>query len=253
MTCSITEGIAIHKDASRKLNRLCDEWEDCQNRVWRSAGYVVLTDDKSQAQKNRRIEKKHGFPQMNAALRAAYNAEEAAAVELMLTAPTSAAEAEEKRRYMRRARSFKQDWWDVDALFNALMRHMEAADATALKDNDYSTTDELAGHDFSAWEGRPEDSDVVPTSAEYHDGPAINLRLCLVVMHKDKQKLVDIARAMWAEPASDEDDLNLFDAFFKNIQSAKAYATAMQSLAAAAEARCLVAMAAIANEAEAAA
>lgn len=124
-------------------------------------------------------------------------------------------------------------------------------DATRASDEALPEKDdiaELAGVSWEAWEGRPEDSDIVPTAQEYGKGPAVQLRMCLVVMHKTKPELVEIVRSMWDEPATKDGDQNLFDGFVKHIRSAKGFAEAMLALATAAEARCLGAVAALAME-----
>lgn len=114
------------------------------------------------------------------------------------------------------------------------------------------TTDDtmaaLAASTFEAWEGRPEDSDVVPNALQYGKGPAIQLRMALTVMHKSKPELVEIARKMWEEPGMQEGDENLWDGFVENIKSAKVFAECMLELATGAEARCYAAIATLALE-----
>src|SRR5688572_1795908 len=105
----------------------------------------------------------------------------------------------------------------------------------------------MAALDWEAWDGRAEDSKLVPTERDYGSGPAPQLRLCLMVVHKNKPELVKIARSMWGEPSAEPEDQNLFDGFVKHIQSAKAFAEALLTLATTAEARCIAALASVAE------
>lgn len=106
----------------------------------------------------------------------------------------------------------------------------------------------LAASNWEAWEGRPEDSDIVPTAAIYGKGPAIQLRMCLMIMHKSKPEMMEIAKGMWDQPGMQDGDENLWDGFVKNIQSAKVFAECMLELADTAEARCFAAIATLAAE-----
>jgi hypothetical protein len=106
----------------------------------------------------------------------------------------------------------------------------------------------LAASTWEAWEGRPEDSDIVPTASDYGKGFAIQLRMCLSVMHKSKPELMEIAKSMWDQPGIQDGDENLWDGFVKNIQSAKVFAECMLELADTAEARCFAAVATLAAE-----
>lgn len=67
----------------------------------------------------------------------------------------------------------------------------------------------IAASEWEAWEGRPEDSDMVPTKEEYGSQYAVQLRMCLAVMHKTKPELIEIARKMWAEGGIQDGDENM--------------------------------------------
>lgn len=108
----------------------------------------------------------------------------------------------------------------------------------------------LAAAEFEPWEGRPEDSDVVPANDYVSTTIMPETRLGLMVVHKSKAELVEIFREMHANPSSDDLSHTLAMDFVDGIGHAKAYHKAMFELCKIAEARALSAMAVIALDGE---
>ena len=106
----------------------------------------------------------------------------------------------------------------------------------------------LAGGDWQPWPGRPEDCDLVPTPEEYGRYYAVLFRLCVVVMHKSKAELIEVAAGMQNSPADDGDYETAFEGLLSQLAAAREFADGMHQLAVAAEARCLAAASSLAMQ-----
>ena len=124
------------QELDRQCERLCSSASVIWGNRMAAAGiektrtrYAGLKADLvRKVRRSKRHERNAGLPAAQKALRVAFEAEQLAAVAVLLAPPRNAADAADKVRYMRGKESFKAGWWDAEGLMRAV-RHNAGLEA----------------------------------------------------------------------------------------------------------------------------